>query len=407
MAGAGGRRHSDYEGRIVRELRRAGALGRSEIVRRTGLPRSSVFAIVTELIARGVLVESHEIPGSSRGRGRPGTTVSLDPDSGLIAGVDVARDTVRVVIANVAHQIIAAGKTGVPPDRSLPALVTAIDDLLTELRTRHDIDAAALEAIGVGVYGLPGIHGSAADDLDALIEGLGTTFGVPVMVGNNTTFAALAEATWGAGRGVSDQLYVRWSVGVGGGYMLGGHVVQGSHGFAGEIGHVCVDPAGPECTCGGTGCLETYVGASRLLDQCAERGMKLENVDALVDSAKARMTVAYDVVLEAAERIGFALAGAVSQLDPARVIIGGELGQLGRPVLEVIEAQIGRRSMPRLLRAVEVVPAELGVNDAALGAVAHVMRHWGAWPRPDRRQPFLSPKGLAGDARRPYCLVSD
>ena len=378
VAGAGGRRQREYESRIVRELRRAGSLGRADIVHRTGLPRSSVFAIVTELIARGVLVESQEPAVQSRGRGRPGTVVSLDPDSGLIVGVDVARDTVRVVIANVAHQIIAAGKVALPPDRSLPVLIDTIDELLHELRTQHKIDAAALEALGVGVYGRPGIHGSVAADLDALVDGLGERCGVPVMVGNNTTFAALAEATWGAGRDVADQLYVRWSVGVGGGYMLGGQVVRGAHGFAGEIGHVSIDPNGLACTCGGVGCLETYVGAGRLLSQCAERGMRLESVDALVDAARARMTVAYDVVLQAAERIGFALAGAVSQLDTARVIIGGELGQLGRPVLQAVEAQIDRLSMPRLARSVEVVPAELGVNDAALGAVAHVLRQWGS-----------------------------
>lgn len=368
-------RRATYERQIVRELRRAGSLGRAELVRRTGLPRSSVFAIVSELVSNGVLVESDAYPAQSRGRGRPGAVVSLDPTSGLIVGVDVARDAVRVVIANVAHQVIAAGKASLPTQQTPAILAEVIGTLVRELRTEQDIDVASLEAVGVGVYGLPGIHGSAADDVEALVRALADRFEVPVLIGNNTTFAALAEATWGAGRGIADQIYVRWSMGVGGGYLLGGRVVQGAHGFAGEIGHVCIDPAGPRCACGSKGCLELYVGAVALLAECARRGLILKDVDALVDSAQARMAVAYDVVLRAAERIGQALAVAVSQLDPARVIIGGEIGQLGRPILEVIEEQIGRLSMPNLERSVELVPAELGVNDAALGAVAHVLSY--------------------------------
>lgn len=367
-------RHATYERAIVRELRRAGSLGRSEIVRRTGLPRSSVFALVTELVAQGVLIETDAPAPTSRGRGRPGTVVSLDPSSGLIVGVDVARDVVRVVIANVAHQVIAAGKAPLPADRTAVALADVIEHLVKAACSEHDIDATSLESVGVGVYGLPGVHGSAADDVQPLVSALTERFEVPVVAGNNTIFAALAEATWGAGRDLANQIYVRWSVGVGGGYLLGGQVVQGAHGFAGEIGHVCIDPAGPACACGGHGCLERYVGADVLLVECARRGLVLKDVDALIDSANARMTVAYDVVFQAAKRIGLALAGAVSQLDPARVIIGGELARLGRPVLEVMEDQVRQLSMPNLARAIELVPAELGVNDAALGAVAHVLR---------------------------------
>lgn len=370
----------DYEARITRELRRAGSLSRTELVRRTGLPRSSVFAIVTELIARDVLVESPVTAKESRGRGRPGTVVCLHPESGLIVGIDVARDAVRVVIANVAHQVIAAGKAALPADRTPSAYAEAIERLVDEVRIEQGIDATAVEAMGVGVFGLRGIHGSAADDVGVLVEDLTNRFEVPVLVGNNTTFAALAEATWGAGRDIAHQIYVRWSVGVGGGYLVAGQVVQGAHGVAGEVGHVCVDPAGPDCACGGKGCLEVYVGAAALLAECSMRGLVLNDVDALVDSATTRITIAHDVVLRAAERIGLVLAGAVSQLDPERVIIGGELGRLGRPVLEAIEQQVKSLSMPRLNRSVELVSAELGVNDAALGAVAHVLRSRGALP---------------------------
>ncbi|TWP33983.1 ROK family transcriptional regulator [Leekyejoonella antrihumi] len=359
---------------MIREIRRSGALGRGELVRRTALPRSSVFAIVGDLVERGVLVETSRPGDARRGRGRPGALVSLDPAAGLIVGVDVGREATRLVVANAAHQIVAAGVSEEPAAEDAGACAVQIETLIHSVCAVDDIDLDALEAVGIGVYGLPEIHESATRSPRDLTSELSNRLEVPVALGNNTRLAALAEATWGAGRGVDDQVYVRWSVGVGGGCLVGGRLLVGANGAAGEIGHVCLDPNGPRCDCGGHGCLETLVGGPALLEICRQRGLDLRSLDDLVEAVQARIAVASDVVVQAARRLGVVLAGTVALLDPQRVIIGGELGQVGSLVLEAIHEKIDALSMPGLGRTVEVVRADLGMNDGALGAVAHVLR---------------------------------
>lgn len=363
----------DYEARIVAELRRAGSLGRPELVRRTGVPRSSVFAVVSALVERGVLLESPQPDGVRRDRGRPGTLVSLHPGSGLVVGIDVGRPRARLAIANVAHETVATGRVALAADASLDERATQIESLIRDCCAEHDISMSSLEAIGVGVYGFLGIDHQSSQSTQRLVSHLTESFGVPVTSGNNTQFAALAEATWGAGRDVAHQMYVRWSTGVGGGFLVARQAVKGAHGAAGELGHVPVDPDGPVCDCGGRGCLEQAIGGNALLERCRSRGLEVADLDALVDAVQARMSVAVDVVREAAAQLGTVVAGAVALLDPERVIIGGELSQIGRLAIDGVQDQVDRLAVPRLNRHVDVVPADLGANDGALGAIAHVL----------------------------------
>lgn len=197
---------------------------------------------------------------------------------------------------------------------------------------------------------------------------------MPVVLGNNSRAAALAEATWGAGRSVEDLVYVRWSTGIGGGLVVGGRAVAGAHGCAGEIGHVSVDPGGKPCHCGGRGCLEGVAGGAVLLEHCARQGLALADLDALVAAVRNLSPTATRVVSTAADRLGRVVAGTAAQLDPSRIVVGGELAQLGSLVLDPIRQAIGRLALPRAAGRVDVVQADLGVNAAALGAVALLLR---------------------------------
>jgi predicted NBD/HSP70 family sugar kinase len=258
------------------------------------------------------------------------------------------------------------------PSAEVAAVADAVAALIRAVCAEHDLDLSALEAISVGLVGIPGLHPVAAQ-AETLGAALADEFGVHVLHGNNTRFAALAEATWGAGRRADDVLYVRWSTGVGGGFVLGGRAHVGANGAGAELGHVSVDPAGAECACGGRGCLELAIGGPALLARCRARGLAVDDLDELVAAARSRVTVACDVVASAAELLGQVVAGAVVQIDPELVIIGGELGQLGSLVLGPVRGQIDRLAMPRLSRRLAVVAADLGVSDAALGAVAHAV----------------------------------
>ncbi|MCL2553566.1 MAG: ROK family protein [Actinomycetia bacterium] len=367
------RNRSAHDDLVLAELRRAGALSRAELGRRTGLPKTTLFSIVAGLLENGVLVEQGADDTAGRGRGRPATRVVLNPSAGLYAGFDIGRSRMRLVIVNTSHEVVASGMIDLPSAVRADVVAPAAADLLRRAAGEAAVDPSTLTAIGAGVFGIVGVEWK-SKEIEALRTRICEEFGVPVVLGNNSRAEALAEATWGAGSSVQDLVYVRWSTGIGGGLVVGGRAVTGAHGSAGEIGHVSVDPNGKPCHCGGRGCLEGVAGGGALLEQCARQGLDLADLDALVAAVRNLSPTATRVVAAAAERLGRVLAGTAAQLDPSRIVVGGELAQLGSLVLDPIQQVIGRLALPRAAGRVDVVQAALGVNAAALGAVTLLLQ---------------------------------
>ncbi|MDA0635783.1 ROK family protein [Nonomuraea sp. MCN248] len=383
-----------HEDAVLSALRSAGALSRAQLTERTGLSRTTLFAIVSDLMERGAVIETEAAPAEPRGRGRPATLVSLNPAAGLLVGLDLGRGRVRLAVANAAHQVVATASAGLPEGAGPLEQAEAAVRLVREVAAERGIGLGALEAVGLGLVGVVDEHvpavtltgpgapaspasrepGPGAARVPArylpLVLRVAEEFGVRVAVDNNARLAALAEATWGVARPARDMVYVRWSVGVGGGFLAGGRLLRGAHGAGGELGHVSLDPAGPACHCGGRGCLEGRIGGQRLLDACAARGVALESLDALVTAAQDRVPAVCAVVAEAAADLGRVLAGTVTQLDPSLVVVGGELAALGSLVLDPIRDAISGQALPRSPRQIEVTQADLGVNASAMGAIA-------------------------------------
>ncbi|MFJ6167930.1 ROK family protein [Micromonospora orduensis] len=365
---------------LLAQLRSAGPLSRAELIRLTGLSRTTLFDIIGDLIARGVVVEREPALSGHRGRGRPSTTVSLNPSAGRIVGIDLGRATITVIVATLGHDILARGSRAVAltagPARRANAAIKLIDDLVQE----HDIDLRALEAIGLGLPGLVAGRGRSAGGSGPSVAAkqvstrIRDRYGVAVVTDNNSRLAALAEGTWGATRDVRDAIYVRWSDGVGGGLIVDGRLARGANGAAGEIGHVSVEPDGDPCPCGGRGCLELLIRPSALIEQCARRGVTVADPADLVARARAGDPPVVDVMRHAGLLLGRVLSGMVVQLDPGKVAIGGTVAHAGDVVLDPVRAAIGQLAIPRHPRRLDVVTAQFGDEGGALGAVAAALR---------------------------------
>ncbi|MEU0834113.1 ROK family transcriptional regulator [Streptomyces sp. NPDC005969] len=368
-----GRPRTTHDDLVLAELRRSGALSRAELGRRTGLPKTTLFSTVAGLLETGVLVEQGADLSGDRGRGRPAGKVVLNPSAGLYAGIDAARGRMRLVIVNASHEVVGSATRALPAAPDAAVVGRAAADLMRQAAEEGSVGLSTLLVMAIGLPGILGVE-LAEEHVEEVRRLVGEEFGVPVLTGNNSRAAALAEATWGAGRNVEDLVYVRWSSGIGGGFVISGRAVAGAHRGAGEIGHVSVDRNGPVCHCGGRGCLELVAGGEALLEQCAQRDLVLADLDALVDAVRNLSPTALRVVSAAARRIGAVLGGTVAQLDPARIVVGGEMAQLGSLVLDPIRQEIARLALPLAARRVEVVQADLGVNAAALGAVAWLLR---------------------------------
>ena len=227
---------------------------------------------------------------------------------------------------------------------------------------------------------------------------LSERLGLSVEVDNDANLGALAEASFGAGRGLSDIVYVRLGSGVGAGLVIGGRLHHGAAGLAGEIGHVQVLADGVVCRCGNRGCLESVAaeGSIRALLRPA-RGHEVTRREVL-ELVAARDLGATRVVNDAGRAIGRVLADLCNALNPEAVVVGGELSEAGEPLLDGIRDSIDRYALPGAAAAVKVVHGELGERAEVLGALALVTQSTDAL-RLIRRQTLVQ-CGSAVEARQ-------
>ena len=264
------------------------------------------------------------------------------------------------------------------------------DHLLSAVQ--HMIDAHAdegtISAIGVGFPGLvehdanrivslpnaPGLVG-----LD-LADEFKTRFGVPVYFDNNANAAAYAEMISGVARDESDWLYLHIGGGIGAGLVLDGKVRRGKSGFAGEIGHVNIDPEGLPCPCGSFGCLETMVSAANIVRRTQDRLRR--DATSSLSRLGAIGSLTYDDIVSAAESgddlakmmlqrtgafIGRALAGVINLLNLSMVAVGG--AQNARPFLvPAISAETRKRAFAPVYQDCRIVAADLGGEAGVIGA---------------------------------------
>lgn len=367
------------QGRVIRAVRSAGALTQAEIARTTGLSAATVSNIVRELRSAGLLAVT---PTSSGGR--RAQSVSLAKVTGLLVGVEIGAERLRAVLCSHEHEVLAEENIAYDSAKSVERALRRTEWLVSTLLRQARVDRTAVRGVGVGVLG-PVDATSGQVGAPALVPAwagadiagaLGERLGLPVYVDDDSNAAALGELVWGAGRTVSDLVYVKLSTGVGAALILRGDIYSGTGGFAGEIGHITVDEQGRICRCGNRGCLETLVGAPYLLDLLNQPGrtQAAPSLATLVEAALAGDLGSRRVIADAGRAVGAVTAMLCNVLNPRRVVIGGDLALADDLLLDPIREALGRQTLPSSAAMVEVVPAELGERATALGAVALVER---------------------------------
>ena len=207
----------------------------------------------------------------------------------------------------------------------------------------------------------------------------------PVCIGNDARVAALGEAYFGAGKGAKSILMVTLGTGVGGGVVLGGHILMGESGVAGEIGHMTIDPYETAvCGCGKKGCLEQYASATGMV-RATERFLKEKNTASVLrekdavsakdlwDAAKAGDALANEITDFVCDRLGSALANAIYLVDTEMIVIGGGVCAAGQFLLNKIEASYNSKVFSHS-RNKTFALAELGNDAGIMGAAALILQ---------------------------------
>ena len=364
--------------RVLETVRERGTVSRAEIARRTGLARSTVSSLVTELQRDGLVVESEDAATPSGGR--PAVLLTLDPGAGVVLGVHLDHPVVRVAVADLDHTIRGEASRALDVDHDARAGLDAAAGLADEVLEEAGIPRSRLLGAGAAIAG-PVDHTTGRVGSSTIMPGwvgvdvaaeLERRLGVPVHVDNDANLGALAEWVLGAGRGAEDLAYLMLSSGIGAGLILGGRLYRGANGTAGEIGHVLVDDQGPLCRCGNRGCLETYAGAHALLELLGRAHGRIE-VDAMVALATAGDPACQRVVADAGRTVGVAVAALCNQFNPERVVVGGELAGTGDLLLEPLRDAVRRYALPAAADAVTIVTGELGDRAEMLGALVLVV----------------------------------
>lgn len=372
-------RPSDPRTAVLDALRMDGPLTRLELAARSGLSRTTVSGLLTELTRRR-LVGEVEAPAISTG-GRPATSVALRPAAGLAVGADVGRTHVRVALVDLGHQLLAERVERLAvedhPDEALEAAARLVDQTLAEAgHTRADL-------VGVGL-GVPAPLDSAGEvGASSILPGwmghrpaaeLSRRLGVVVRSENDANLGALAESLWGSGRGHRIVVHMKAATGIGAGIVVDGALFRGASGTAGELGHTTVRDGGDICRCGNRGCLELQVGGPALLAQARLSGLQVDTLEQLIDRARAGDAAGRRVLLDAGDQLGMALVNLVNLLNPDVIVFGGELSTAGDLVLTPLRARVQRAAIAPAAAAVQVEVAALGDRAEALGAALIVVR---------------------------------
>lgn len=367
------RRHN--LGQLLSLLHVNGPMPRAELTKRTGLNRSTVGALTTDLAGVGLIREEAPV---GRGVGRPSIVAAPNGNEVFVLAFDVRVErTVAAVVGLggvvIARREVVHSRRATGPDAVLNRAETLGRECLGEMGP-----GAVCVGIGVAVPGVvrhedglvrfaPNMGWLDIPLAARLGEALRTT--LPVSVGNDADLGALAEHVRGAAAGRANVIFLSGDVGVGGGIILGGRPMVGAGGYGGEVGHMVVNPGGRACRCGRKGCWETEIGEDAVLRALGVS--QRADVEDLLGSLAAHPNGGPPALRKVGRWMGIGIVNLVNIFNPEVVVFGDLLRQL----LPLVEGQIREQFKTALAAPREQVmlalPA-LGRDSALLGAAETV-----------------------------------
>jgi len=363
--------------RVIQAFCDYGPLSRADLAKMAGVTRATIGNIVLGLVSSG-LVEEIEAPERSGRVGKPGRPLWFGPNAGLSGAVSLEADRVQGALVNARGDIIEESVEAIHDAADRDAIVEAVVRALTKV-----LPSPASEVLGVGIA-VPGVCDTATGSVfgsgqlpglrgKKLAQTVETRFGRRVLIDNDSRAQALGEKWFGKGRQVQTFASVQTGHGIGVGLVVGGVVLRGPHGEAGEAGHTSVVMDGELCRCGLRGCWETIATLEWLRTEGARRGIKgAAKLDAKTlvereDEASRELLERY------AANIAIGLANLAHVLRPALFVLHGDAVGGGEAFCALIERETKARVLPHIKASIEVVASDLDARAGLLGAAGLVL----------------------------------
>lgn len=355
---------------VLTLLTRSGSTPRSALTEITGLNRSTISDLVTELQDLGLVTEAEAI--TSQGVGRPSLVVS--PSEEVVAfAVNPDVDAITVAVLNLAGKIIAKVRQATPVQPAATTAVELVHQIIEQLKSQLP---AHYRIAGIGVA-IPGQvrHADGVIRLAPRLNWVEVPFarmleqltGLPVYIDNDASLGALAERDFGAGIGYREIVYLFGSAGgIGGGVIHDGMLLRGAAGYAGELGHVRISDDPHEDASGLTGTLESLVRRDLLL-----KALGLGNVDdeKLGEVLRADKSAKVRKIAEAQlDALSIAVGNYVNIFNPEVILLAGYLSTLFSYEPDRLMSRFRWSSLTTSQARMSVKPAILGANVLMIGA---------------------------------------
>lgn len=353
---------------VLRLIHQERAISRADLTRLTGFNRSTIGALVADLVELGMVHET--MPPPSAKAGRPSPIVNASRRTVAIA-VNPEVDAIHVGLIALGGRMLAEAHLLIEGELTVPDVVERSVTMINDLLAGRDLNVVGIGVAVPGQVRLSDGQVREATHLGWFEEPLAARFtevtGYPAWAANAAILGMRAESVFGAGKGVDDLVYfIGGASGIGGGVVTRGQWLTGAAGYAGEFGHTFVSSSGRSCHCGAHGCLEAEVTQQELLAAVnlppSEIGRLAASLAGTTDPA-ARRLIDRDLTL-----LGIAVRNAVNVLNPQVVVIGGFLEALyrARPVDQ--EDVLVTEAIRAARESVRILPADLGPEQVLIGA---------------------------------------
>ena len=375
---------------VLQHIAGGDPVSRARIAAATGLTKTTVSSLVDDLVSARLVVE---LGPEARGEiGRPGSALALDPSGYAGIGLEINVDYIAVCLANLVGEVRylrtrARDNRSQSPAKVLGRAVRMIGTALARA------EAARLTVAGLAVA----VPGPVETDsgllrlapnlgwVDVPVAGILADrlagHDLAVVVDNEANLAALGELWFGGHHDLADFIHVSGEIGVGGGVVLSEELFRGVRGFAGEIGHVVVQPDGPRCRCGARGCLEQVAGQEAILRAAGltgavgtSIGQPGGSVAELLAGARAGDPATLRAVESAGRALGIGLSATVNVVDPSTVVLGGLYAALEPWLRGPLLEELSERAITHRWSPVQLLASRLGPDAAVRGAAGVVVK---------------------------------
>ena len=338
--------------------------------------------------------------GATRKSGRGGARPKRAAAKPLAIGIDLGGTNLKGVV--MAEDGVRRHEYRVPTEAARGgAQVLANIVKLVGMLIESEGGTEQIRGVGIGTPGFvdgDGLILGGAENIPGwkgnnMFKPIVSRYGLRATAGNDVTVAALAEAKYGAGRGIANMALFALGTGIGGGIVINGHVYKGTHGMAGELGHIQVEREGLPCTCGRRGCVEQYASATGIVNNAKILCAKMSQVTPFVELVRMHpeqvtSKVVYDYVAKGdagaiavheyvCDHLAMAVGIVLGSLTPDRVVLGGGVLQAGQIIVDTVARHTGKYCWPQIRERCDIVAAQCGDAAGVLGAAALVFDEMG------------------------------